>query len=691
MLNYRTPLAVLALSVTLLGIASPTFADADLDAAFAELAAYEPGGDTAALDTIGAAVDAASKAEPRRAVIDGLAAVLTDDKATRAGKAFACRQLYRVGDEQAVPALASLLDDPELSHMARYALQPMGSNAAGEALRKALPRLLEAEQANLATGVIQSLGERGEPASVATLTGAASADRDANAETVTAARAALAKIGTPAGAQALLGIDAIDSPVYLDALLELGYTRLAQDGGGDDAVKAFGRVYGLDAEQAGTHRRIAALRGLAAARPDAMADEVFALLSADEPQLRAAAIDIVRGLPGDGVTARLVERLKATPDAGKPALVNLLTDRGDRAALPALLPYVDHAGEQLREAAIRGVGRMGDATAVPPLAAALATASSSPQIAAALERLRGEGVDDAIAAAAGDAEGQALGILLITLARRGAAGHVDLARAAARSDDATTRDYAVTAVAGLGSVEDVNTLVGLIIDPVDPRDRGRLVAPTVDLAKRVGIDEATPIVVAGLGRADAAAKPTLLELLRRLGTDAALRAVIAAVGDADADVGDAAVRELSGWPDPDAAAALLKAATAGDREKRKVLAMRGYLQTVPKLPLEDEQKAARLAAAYDHAGRKEERLMALAAIGRLASLDAMRAAADRVRDPGVGEEAALAAIAVAERIDPAAAEAVAPLLRQVVRDADTDRVFAAAKKAADRHGVTLTP
>jgi hypothetical protein len=51
-----------------------------------------------------------------------LIATLTSASASRKDKADACRQLSIIGTNKAIVPLASLLGDPEMSHMARYAL-----------------------------------------------------------------------------------------------------------------------------------------------------------------------------------------------------------------------------------------------------------------------------------------------------------------------------------------------------------------------------------------------------------------------------------------------------------------------------------------------------------------------------------------------------------------------------------------
>ncbi|MCS7316330.1 MAG: HEAT repeat domain-containing protein, partial [Bryobacteraceae bacterium] len=85
-----------------------------------------------------------------------LADLLGNPKATLFEKAKACQRLAAIGGKEAVPALAPLLTDPQLSHYARFGLEPNPEPAAGEALRGALRKV----QGPLLVGVINSLGAR---------------------------------------------------------------------------------------------------------------------------------------------------------------------------------------------------------------------------------------------------------------------------------------------------------------------------------------------------------------------------------------------------------------------------------------------------------------------------------------------------------------------------------------------------
>ncbi|MBM4010306.1 MAG: hypothetical protein ACKO4Z_03410 [Planctomycetota bacterium] len=166
-----------------------------LDAAFEALAAYDWDRDAAPLATIDAAVvrthgDAAQASDLERRFLTVVAG-----PSSRAAKEYACRKLSLVGTAAAVPALAALLADHDQSHMARFALERIPAAEAAEALRQALGTV----DRELAVGVISSLANRRDAASVARLAELLGGDDDV----AMAAAAALGRIGTAAAAEAL--------------------------------------------------------------------------------------------------------------------------------------------------------------------------------------------------------------------------------------------------------------------------------------------------------------------------------------------------------------------------------------------------------------------------------------------------------------------------------------------------------
>jgi HEAT repeat protein len=168
----------------------------DLDKAFEALKTYDWGTDRKQMDPIDEAVIATrGDAEARKALEKRLAAVLGSG-VSRSAKDYVCRTLKTMGTAESVPALAALLPDKDLSHMARYALERIPAPEAADALRNALPGL----SAKLKAGVAGSLGVRRDEASVPALAGLLG---DADAAVVSAAACALGSIGTPEAANVL--------------------------------------------------------------------------------------------------------------------------------------------------------------------------------------------------------------------------------------------------------------------------------------------------------------------------------------------------------------------------------------------------------------------------------------------------------------------------------------------------------
>jgi hypothetical protein len=103
---------------------------------------------------------------PESSPPDALIALLLATDASLETKARACRQLAITGDSDAVPVLASLLNDEKLSDYARTALEAIPGREAGDALRLSLPKL----RGRLLAGAVNSLGIRRETTAVTDLT-----------------------------------------------------------------------------------------------------------------------------------------------------------------------------------------------------------------------------------------------------------------------------------------------------------------------------------------------------------------------------------------------------------------------------------------------------------------------------------------------------------------------------------------
>ena len=226
-----------------------------LDQAFEALKTYDWGQDRNVLKPIDEAVvaahgDDAGRSELESRLIDVLKTEVSFD-----AKQFVCRQLMRIGTAASVPTLADLLPDPQLSHMARYALERIPGAEAGNALRDALSKVEDDQK----IGVIASLGVRGEADSVVPLQALLSDNSPAVAR---ATAHALGAIRGSDAAQALSSAEptAETKSTFADATLACAESLLAE-GNRIAALTIYKRLLGSDPQQ---HVRVAATRGMLA-------------------------------------------------------------------------------------------------------------------------------------------------------------------------------------------------------------------------------------------------------------------------------------------------------------------------------------------------------------------------------------------------------------------------------------------
>src|SRR6187549_3837745 len=136
-----------------------------LDKAIEALKTYDWGTDPNVIKPIDEAIVTTHGDAAARKDLESRLSAALQSEAPRAAKDAVCRALRTIGTAASVPALAALLADEKLSHMARYALQCIPGPEAGKALVEALPKV----SGKLKIGVVSSLGARGDSAAVASL------------------------------------------------------------------------------------------------------------------------------------------------------------------------------------------------------------------------------------------------------------------------------------------------------------------------------------------------------------------------------------------------------------------------------------------------------------------------------------------------------------------------------------------
>ncbi len=559
-------------------------------------------------------------------------------------KAITCKKLAVWGTAQAVPALAALLPDPELTSWARIALEAIPDSAADRALREAMAKI----EGRPLIGVINSIGVRRDALAVGGLIGRM---KDSNSDVATAAAVALGHIGNEKATTALRHALAGSPEEIRSAVAEgciLCAERLLDDGHADAAAKLYDEVRAADVPK---QRKVEATRGAILARAaDGIPLLVEQLKSTDKVMI-SVGLMAARELSGPGVSNKLMAALSEVSPKQQSLLILAMADRGDAEALPALLKVAASGPVALRIAALEVLQRLGDASCVP-LLLSVATEEEK-QVAraavAALKTLPGEGVDaDLVARLAGAKNAERLALLELVGLRRIDA--IPPLLEAVDDADAEVRSVALVALGEVAKLDNVSVLIARVLNPPHPEDSEvalkSLQAACVRMPDREACAEklATAMV-----EAPASAKDAILETLTAMGGTTALQAVGAAANSEEAQLQDTATRLLGSWMTVDAGPVLLKLAKASDG-RYKVRALRGYIRLVRQFLMPDTQRAAMSRRAWEAAERDAERKLVLQVAQRYPSVDMLRLAIDAAKNPVLKEEATAAANSIAKKI-----------------------------------------
>jgi HEAT repeat protein len=582
-----------------------------------------------------------------------LIGVLQSD-APAAEKAITCKRLAVYGTKDAVPALAPLLLDKDLSSWARIALEAIPGPAADEALRTAMGQA----QGRLLIGVINSIGVRRDAQAVS---GLLEKLKDSDADVASAAAVALGHVGgeqaAKALAQSLAGAPALVRPAVAEGCILCAEKYLA-DGKSAESVKLYDAVRQADLPK---QKLLEAIRGAILARGTAGVPLlVEQLKSADRAQL-GIGLRTARELPGREVTEALAVELDRLSADRQPLLLLALADRSDAAVLPAVLKAAQGGPKELRLVALGVLMRLGNVSCVPVLldAAAQNDADLAQTATQTLAHLGRQDVDADLLARLPQATGKARQVLIELAGQRQIGGAVPAIMVSLADADAGVRSAAVQAVGTMGGDKQAADLVTLLQKTQDAKDRGDIEKALLAISGRSGAS-CVPCLLPLMQNSNAAFRMIGLHTLAVAGGPDALAAVKSAIGDKDENVQDEAARTLSTWPnnwpgDTAAADALLTLAKSGKKTLHQVLGWRGYLQYVRgDKNLNDSGKVAKVTELLPLIQRPEEKRLAIGVVGAIRTAGSLELLTTLASDPAVAEDACSAIVNLAGRNMPGA-------------------------------------
>jgi len=363
---------------------------------------------------------------------------------------------------------------------------------------------------------------------------------------------------------------------------------------------------------------------------DDLVKTVIDLVSDKDKDVRAVGLEQVRDeVKGSEATRRFAALLPKLSPEVQVSLLAALAERGDAVAKPAVLELFGRSQGDVRGAAIRALGALGDKEDVPRLTKLLDDAGNDKDAVAAITRLHGEDINAALCAEMKTASPAQRVKLLQLLVARHAIDSVPTLLEAAKDADAGVRIAALEALGQMAGPEGVAKLAHLILDAKDLTAREEAEKALMLIAQRdakVKIDQrAIPLlkVMSGLSEEE---KTELLSALGRIGGEPALKVIETGLADKDSARRAAALRGLCNWPDGSVAPWLVELALAAGEPADRKLLVDALIRVAP-LPDKQRSAAERLAMlkkGMELAYGQDQKAIALKRSSAILSIETLR-------------------------------------------------------------------
>lgn len=542
-------------------------------AAVEALPKYEFGQPRAALVPLDDAIRTGGKdAADRKALEAALAAVISGE-ATVEAKRYALRGIGPIATADSIGVIAGALKDPKTADTAMWALERITDPAAGKAL---IDGLAAAQDDATKIAYITSLGWRREAAA-----GEALSKALGGSEAVAIAAAnALARIDSAPACGSVREAHAKAQGALRDALANALLLCAEKS---NDKAEALATYTALFAETESPKVRAAALNGLVKAEPDKALARVVQALSGQDLALARVATGFVRELPGAEATTAFAGLLGEVPAATKIILIDALADRGDVAAREAVVAATGSKDEAVTLAALRALGKIGNATDATALLISIVNGSADAKRIAqtSLNTLPGEGVNAALVAMAKQGDKKLRSAAINALAeRRAKETRGDLI--ALLDADADLKGDVYAALGALADEADLPTLLTRLTSGAEKDDVAALQRVITAASNRIAAEDKRAAAAA-----DALAKATtpetraqLVAILAGIPTKESLAALRGAVKGDDAGVRLAAVKAIAAWPDDVVVDDLLQVFRNAAADEDRAAALLGYVRIV---------------------------------------------------------------------------------------------------------------
>lgn len=567
-------------------------------------------------------------------------------------KAIACKQLAIYGSGKAVPELAKLLGNEQLASWSRIALEAIPGSEADEALRKGSEGL----QGKLLIGTLNSIGVRRDTSAVDLLTARL---QDADAEVASAAAVALGRIGSAAAAKSLQEALAKAPAPVRSSVAEgcvLCAERFQADGLEAEAIALYDLIRKAEVPE---QRLLEATRGAILARKQKGIPLLIEQFKSPNKAVFNIALTTAREFPGREVDEALAaEMAKAAPERAA-LMISAMADRKETVVLPAVLKAAKSGPKPVRIAAINALGQVGDTTCLSTLldAAVESDADIKSTAKRSLTEIPGEKIDKDIVTRLAKPDPKLYALLVELIGER----RIDALPVLLKAVDSTDKSVRSAALISLGNMVPADKLAVLIKQVLAPRNSDDA-AQAIQALKTACVrmpdrDACSAELAAALEKTSVPTKISLLKILGAVTGPKALQTIATAAKNSDPQLQDAASEILGEWMTIDAAPVLLDLAKTAPAEKYQIRAMRGYIKAARQFQMSDADRIEMCKKATDASVRTAEKKLVVEVLRRYPNLEMLKMAVQACKDPELKDDAAQAALVIAQKIGTQSPEA----------------------------------
>ena len=412
---------------------------------------------------------------------------------------------------------------------------------------------------------------------------------------------------------------------------------------------------------------------------------VLDILKSGDQEMQAVAIAMVKEMPGTEITKALAKELPNLSATSSVQLLSALGERGDSAALSAVVTAVKARDQSVRIAALKAVGRLGDASSISLLAQTAAATRGAEQKAAreSLYRLRGPKIDETILSSIPKADAKIKVELVSSMGHRNITRGVGILLKTAKDSDRKVRVESFKVLKAVAGPEHLPVLVELLLDLRSSSDSNEAQKMVAAVAHKIEDKnrQAEAVLAVLPSVKDVKKRCSLLNALGRIGDGSALPSLREALSSDNVDIRGAAIRALADWPTSEPAVDLLRMAEKSDNKVHRILALRGSVRLLgvdsKRTP---EETIAMYKKAMTLAPNADEKKRVLSGLANTKSLDALQMVAGYLQDKALSIEAESAAVKIAEGIYEGFPRQTKDVLEKIVRASENDLLSQQAKE-----------